>query len=50
MDEKAVIITKLVDGIEEMIDTLEEHEREDEDFVLPRELAESLREELNELL
>ena len=50
MDEKEVIITQLVDSIEEMIDKLEEKERDDEDFTIPREIAESLREELNDLL
>lgn len=50
MDEKNVIIIRLVDNIEEMIDILEENEREDEEFAIPREIAESLREELNDLL
>lgn len=50
MNEKLVIITRLVDNIEEMIDILEENEREDEEFIIPREIAESLREELNDLL
>lgn len=44
------VIRRLIDNIEEMIDVMEEKERDDEEFAPPRELAESLREELNDLL
>jgi len=51
MDEdKQIILKQLVDSIEEMIDILEEKELQDEEFVIPREIAESLREELNEMI
>ena len=50
MEEKHVIIIRLINSIEEMLDIFEERETEDEEFAIPREIAESLREELNEML
>lgn len=52
MEDRSVVIKRFLETIEEMIDMLEELERDDESesFSIPRQMAEDLREEFNDMM